>query len=269
MMEELRKKARELLDGEAVKVVIGYGPGSEPDRARAVFVRKPEQADSLIFDDRCQQNLAVYLTKPEIKVLGKPAIVATPAVLRSILQLAAENQIADGQIVALDVGANGQVSALSDFKTIEEAVATLPVGLSSQEKEAIAKVQAMSRAERWAFWVDQFSACLRCYACRAACPMCYCGRCAVECNQPQWIASVPHPSANLEWHLARAMHMTGRCINCGYCAKACPVGIPINLLGQMLTQEVEAEFGLHAGVSAKREYVLGTFKPEDKESFIR
>jgi len=268
-MDALRNKARDLLSDGSVQVVIGYGPGSVPDQARAVFLRRPEQVGALFFDDRCHQNLAVYLTKPEVKALGKPAIVGTPAILRSILQLAAENQIADGQVLALGVDGDGRVTELPDFKSIEDFLAPLPADLSPQEQEQLARIEAMSRSERWNYWIDQLSCCLRCYACRAACPLCYCGRCAVEANQPQWIPVAPHPRGVLEWHLARAMHLAGRCVNCGSCAKACPLGIPIHLLTQMLSQEVAKRFGLQAGRSAKREYVLGTFKPDDAEDFIR
>ena len=59
-MEALQNKARELLAAKTVQVVIGYGRGSA-GAARAVFVRDPRQADGLIFDDTCRQNLAVYL----------------------------------------------------------------------------------------------------------------------------------------------------------------------------------------------------------------
>ncbi len=69
-------------------MVIGYANGSGR-QVRAVFIRDPAATGKLIFDERCQQNLAVYLLKPEIRKLGKPALVATLPVLRSVLQLIA------------------------------------------------------------------------------------------------------------------------------------------------------------------------------------
>jgi ferredoxin len=267
-MEALRKRARELLDGGTVKVVIGYADGSTKDRARAVFIRQPDRAAKLVFDDRCRQNLAVYLMKPEVKALGKPAVVARPTTLRSMMQLAAENQIADGQVLALAV-ADGQVTELATFEAIEKHLAATPHGLPASDHEAVAKIAAMSREQRWQFWREEFSRCIRCYACRAACPMCYCTRCVVEANQPQWVTVAPTDLGNLEWHLVRSMHLAGRCLNCNHCADACPVGIRLNLLTQMLSEEIGQEFGVEAGFGVKREYALSMFKPDDKEDFIR
>ncbi len=268
-MEELRKKARDLLQAGTVKVVIGYQAGSRKGLARPGFVTKPEQADTLILDDACTENLAVYLLKPEVKALGKPAIVARAPGLRTILQLAAEFQLVDGQVLAIGVAADGSISELADFADIEAFVAKAPPALTSEQEALLAKIEAMSLAERWAFWQAEFSRCIKCYACRQACPMCYCTKCIVETNQPQWVPVAPHDVGNMEWHIVRAMHLAGRCINCGFCADACPMGIPLNLLTQKLAQTVAASFGTSAGTGAKQDYALSTFKPDDKEGFIR
>ena len=266
-MEQLRKKARELLESGAVQTVIGYGEGSGR-KARAVFIQKPDQADRLILDERCQQNLAVYLLKPEVKNLGKPAIVARLPVLRSILELASESQVADGRFVVLGISADGKLLDLADLKAIADYVSAQSLELTPGEREELKKIEKMSAPERWKFWQEEFSRCLKCYACRASCPLCYCSLCAVECNQPQWISVAPHARGNLEWHIVRAMHLAGRCVNCGECARACPVGIPLNLLTRKLGEEVFKNFGLRAGTTPDLNYALSTFKPEDKEDFI-
>jgi len=266
-MEELRKKARELLERGAVKVVIGYGPGSAA-RTRAVFVRKPEDADQLILNDQCTQNLSVYLTKPEVKTLGKPAIVAHLAGLRSLVQLAAENQIADGQVLAIGVSPEGKLAELPDLKAVEAYLAGFRFELSPEEKAELDKIERMTAQERWKFWQEQLARCLKCYACRAACPLCYCERCLAGNNQPQWIPVASHQTGNLEWHLIRAMHLAGRCIGCGNCERACPVGIPLSLVTHKLGEEVFKNFGGRPGLSSQQEYALGSWKLEDKENFI-
>jgi formate dehydrogenase (coenzyme F420) beta subunit len=73
---------------------------------------------------------------------------------------------------------------------------------------------------------------------------------------------------NLDWHLMRAMHLGGRCVNCGECAKACPMDIPLNLLTYQLIDGIQADFGAVAGMKADAVYALSTFKPDDKENFI-
>ena len=267
-MEELQKKARDLLQSGAVQLVLGYGKGSAK-KARPLFLRKPEQADRLILDDSCLQNLAVYLLKPEVKAMGKPAIVAKLPTMRAILQLAAENQLTEKDLLVLGVSHDGKLLDLPDFKAIEDYLATAPLELTAEQKAELEKIEKMSMEERWRFWQEQFAKCVKCYACRAACPLCYCAKCIAECNQPQWLPVPSHQRGNLEWHIVRAMHLAGRCINCGDCTRACPAGIPLHLLNRKLAAELLRNFNSRAGMSAKGEYALGIFKPEDKENFIK
>lgn len=267
-MTALQDKARALLESGAAQVVIGYAAGSKSGREHAVFFSKPEQCQLLVFNDHCTSNLAVYLVKPEVKALGKPAIVATPAAVRTVLQLAAENQLADGGVIALAATADGAITELADLQSMEQFVANSG-GAAIAPDPLVKELWAMSHAERWRFWTEQFSACMKCYACRASCPLCYCERCVVECNQPQWIPVSPHAEGNLEWHVVRAMHLAGRCIDCGFCADACPVHIPLNLLTRMLREKMAEELSAQPGTSAHSEYALSAFRPEDKEGFIR
>ena len=268
-MEALRNKARELLAGKTVQVVIGYGPGSGGG-ARAVFIREAAQAGILVFDGTCRQNLAVYLMKPEVRQLGKAALVATPPALRTILQLAAENQLADAGVLVLAVSPSGnEVVPLATFAALEAHVAALDTGLGPAEKAELETTAALSLEQRRQFWEEQFSRCLKCYACRAACPLCYCTRCTVECNQPQWIPVPAHDLGNLEWNVMRAMHLAGRCVNCGDCSRACPVGIPLYLLNQKLISDVLDGFQARSGMAARADNAMSTFKPNDPEDFIR
>lgn len=267
-MDALRKHARSLLEAGTVKVVIGYVPGSEPGRPRAVFARRPDQADQLVFDAYCRQNLAVYLLKPEVKALGKAAVVARPATLRTLLQYAVENQLADEAVLALAV-TDGQVSELGNLAAVEEFLAQQPRGLPAAEREELSKLEQLPRAQRWAFWQAELNRCIKCYACRAACPLCYCARCVVDVNQPQWLPVTSDPLGNVEWNVVRAMHLAGRCIDCNACAAACPEHIRIDLLNHVLAQEALAHFAAEPGYSRRKDYALAAFKPDDKEEFIR
>jgi formate dehydrogenase (coenzyme F420) beta subunit len=126
----------------------------------------------------------------------------------------------------------------------------------------------MSLEERFEYWNKQFSHCIKCYACRASCPLCYCERCTVEINKPQWISVPSSTIGNFEWHIMRAMHMAGRCIDCDACYKACPVGIPLNIISKFLIETIRENFG-NNDLSLDKSNILSSFKPGDKESFIR
>jgi ferredoxin len=266
-MEALRNKAKELLAAGTVKVVIGYGKGTGESR-RPIFVRAAERAGDLVLDTACAQNLATYLTKHEVRALGRMAVVAVPSTLRSILQLAAEKQLCEENVVALAIF-DGSVRELTTFDAIEEAVATIPDAMGEADQKMIDKLTAMSVGERRAFWADELGRCVKCYACRSSCPMCYCERCTMDCNRPQWIPVASHAIGNLEYHMVRAMHLAGRCVQCGTCGTACPVGIPVHLLTFFAEGTVRRQFGQKGGASAKLDYAMSTFKPDDKETFIR
>ncbi|HET6439680.1 MAG TPA: hypothetical protein VFG59_16560 [Anaeromyxobacter sp.] len=267
-MDELRDKARELLQAGTVKVVIGHAAPSA-GRRRPVFVRTPADAARLVHDEGCWHNLATYLTRPQVRRLGKPAIVASPQVLRAMLQLGAERQLAEDEAVALAVGNASSIRVLPTLSAVEEHLATVPDELGAAERAELERLSALPPAERRAFWEEQLGRCLKCYACRASCPMCYCERCTMDCNRPQWVPVASHALGNLEYHLVRAMHLAGRCVQCGTCGKACPVGIPVHLLTLFAEGTVRRHFGQRGGASARPEYALSTFRPDDKETFIR
>lgn len=266
-MSELSKKVAQLLEEKTIDIFIGYGQGSG-DRIRALFVRNAQQSEKLVYTQACDQNLATYLLKHEVKHLGKIGILANDAALRSIMQLASEFQVKDGELYVLHATSDGTFTAFTDFRSIEAYLETINTGITSDESEMIRKIEAMSVSERWAFWQSEFDKCIKCYACRAACPMCYCHRCTTDVNQPQWIPVASHSRGNLDYHLMRAMHLAGRCVNCGECAKACPMEIPLNLLTYTLIEPIRNDFGATAGMKADATYALSTFKPDDKENFI-
>ncbi len=265
---ELRAKARALLQGERVEVVIGYRAGTA-GRRRPLFARTAEAADGLVYDERCRQNLATYLTRSELRRLGRVAIVASPGVLRSVLQLAAERQIREGEVLVLAVAAGGAVRELPTFAAIEEHVAATPGGVHPAAQQAMARLAAMSASERRGYWSEELGRCLKCQACRASCPMCYCERCTMDCNRPQWVPVAAHALGTLEYHIVRAMHLAGRCVECGACGAACPVGIPVHLLAIAAAESVGRHFGQRGGGGARADYALASFRPDDKETFIR
>ena len=266
-MNNLITRAKELLENKTVNVVIGYEAGPT-GVARPAFITDPVKADSLIYDERCVQNLAVYLTKQEVKHLGKMAIVATLPVMRSIMMLISEQQIFAQEVVVLGISADNSLLDIDNMQVMQGYIEKSDLSNPVKHKELLAELDKLSHEEKFAWWQKELSKCIKCYACRQACPMCYCTRCSVEVNQPQWIPVQSNTHGNMEWHILRAMHLAGRCISCGECGRACPVGIPCHLLTMHLVDKVHDYFKIYAGTSDKMSSVLSTYEPNDKESFI-
>jgi ferredoxin len=227
------------------------------------------QAGKLVFNEQAIMNLAVYLSKHEVKKFGKIGIIASLPVMKTLVVLSVEHQIAEDQIVVIGVTKSGELIDFSTFAEIEAYINANPVEYSAEDKALLEKIEAMPMEERWSFWQEQFSKCFKCYACRSSCPMCYCTRCTVDNNQPQWIHVPSHEIGNFEWHLMRAMHLAGRCVSCNNCSNSCPENIPLNLLTMKTEEEIIKSFGFRAGHSLNELYALSDFKVEDKEQFIR
>ncbi|MCL2365347.1 MAG: 4Fe-4S dicluster domain-containing protein [Defluviitaleaceae bacterium] len=85
---------------------------------------------------------------------------------------------------------------------------------------------------RYAFWQAHLTRCIRCNACRNACPTCHCKTC---------IRDGSHPMEHLHFHITRAFHQAGRCTDCGQCGRVCPQRIPLHLLNRKHIQITEEE----------------------------
>ncbi|NTV98956.1 MAG: 4Fe-4S ferredoxin [Chlorobiaceae bacterium] len=270
---QYRNRAKGLLSSGEVKLVIGYTGGTTPERRRPIFVSSPEQTDRLVLDTLCIANLSGYLvTEGLLSDEKSVAVFLRPEGIRSINILAAENQLNPEQVVILGFEPAGSDirpldgSNVLDFSEFIVSLSENPV--ESDSDPLIEKLEKMSAEERFSFWQDEFSKCIKCYACRQACPMCYCRRCIVDCNQPQWINTSAHTLGNFEWNIIRAFHLAGRCVECGNCDRACPVNIPLRLINRRMAVEARESFDHFAGLSMTQEPVLASFKKDDTETFI-
>ncbi len=144
-----------------------------------------------------------------------------------------------------------------------------PVPEGKQDSfEDVESFNAMTPEERWAYLAKEVDKCIRCYACRNACPLCYCPECFVDASAPQWIGKSVDSSDTVMFHLMRAYHLAGRCVSCGACERACPVGVDIRKLNRKLVKDVKDLFGYEAGLSVEEASPLATFRPDDPEVFI-
>jgi coenzyme F420-reducing hydrogenase delta subunit/ferredoxin len=270
--DELRAEARKLLTEDAVKVVIGYGEHGP------VLVTRPEDADRLVWNNRCTANLAMYLKRKEVKALGRPALVAKACDERSLVVLEKESQFDRKDLHVIGMACEGMdipkcaICASRTPRFADQIIGEVadPHLASEPNPNKLDALMQLSRSERMAYWVQEFDRCTKCYACRQVCPLCYCERCLVDKNRPIVIDPAPSIKGNFAWQITRAFHLAGRCVGCGACAQACPVGIDLGLLNMQLAKAAREHFdGYQAGVDPAAELLIGSFAKQDKEEFIK
>ena len=133
----------------------------------------------------------------------------------------------------------------------------------------VEKIEGMTPEEKGDFFTDMISSCIRCYACRNACPLCYCPTCFVDESRPQWVGKSIDPVDTMTYHLLRAYHCAGRCTDCGACERACPMDIPVRQFTKKLNKDVLTLFSWEAGLSLDQRPPLDVYRPDDYNDFIR
>jgi len=146
---------------------------------------------------------------------------------------------------------------------------TSPVADKPVSQEKIDQLKGMTPEQKWEFWKDEFSRCIRCYACRNICPACFCERCFVEETEPQWVMTVPRWQDNLMFQVIRNIHVAGRCTDCGECERACPVSIPLRSLTKEMYDLVDELFQFKAGIDKDAPPLMTHYEQEEAEDFIR
>ena len=291
MAGHLRTLAASLLEQKKASVVIGYAPGPLPGAMVPTFVTQAAEAAQLGWSDQCFNDLAVYLPMARRK-WAKVAVLIKRCDAAAVVGLLRESQIAredvtligvscpgvwqDGKLALKCYACDGEAAPVCDW-TVTPAGAqagAVPSGAgratAADPRDAlVAHLEALPAEQRRAFWMDQFERCLRCYGCRAVCPLCYCQTCVADKNQPQWVPTSITAPGNLVWNVTRAFHLAGRCGGCDECARVCPADIRLDLLNHRLTREVTSRFGGDGRMDPAVPASLVTYRPEDPQEFIR
>ncbi len=292
--EAIRAEVIHLLGSGEVSAVLGYITGRRNGTAIPEIISNLDRASELIFSPACVNNLVLYLTKAKKEILkkGKVAIVAKGCDLRALAGLMAEAQLKRDELFIIGVSCAGvqgrgtppadQLTAANMARKCRECTVREPTEVDSlagilpqlpvlndQEGEELARLEAMTPAERWQFWKTEFSRCVRCMACRQICPFCFCEQCLCDRNRPQAVEITPRPAGNMAWHIVRAMHLAGRCAGCAECERSCPMDIPLNLLNRKITKELKELYGHEAGLTPAEKGPLAEYMETDDQSFIK
>ena len=138
---------------------------------------------------------------------------------------------------------------------------------SNNRFDEVAKLEAMTEDERFAFWKEQLQKCIRCNACRNVCPACSCLKCVFD-NPASGISAKANDDSFEEqlFHVIRAFHVSGRCTDCGECSRVCPQNIPLHLLNRKFIKDIDGFYGEYqAGETADGKTPLTSYTEGDIE----
>ena len=140
--------------------------------------------------------------------------------------------------------------------------------IESGRFDEVARIEAMTPDERFAFWQNELSKCIRCNACRDVCPACTCEKCVFD--NPSSGVENKSPANSFEekmFHIIRAFHVAGRCTDCGECSRVCPQNIPLHLLNRKFIKDIDSFYGEYqAGETAEGKTPLTSYTEGDLEA---
>ena len=134
----------------------------------------------------------------------------------------------------------------------------------------VAKIEAMSPEEKFAFFQSELSKCIRCNACRNVCPACSCRKCVFDSTKFDSAQKANTTSFEEKmFHIIRAFHVAGRCTDCGECSRVCPQGIPLHLFNRKFIKDINELYGdFQAGADIDTKGPLTNFRLDDCEPSI-
>ncbi|MBR5135395.1 MAG: 4Fe-4S dicluster domain-containing protein [Clostridia bacterium] len=140
--------------------------------------------------------------------------------------------------------------------------------IDSARFDEVARIEAMSADERFAFWQQELSRCIRCNACRDICPAYTCEKCVFD--NPKSGIENKAPVNEFEekmFHIIRAFHVAGRCTDCGECSRVCPQNIPLHLLNRKFIKDMNECYGEYqAGAEVGSRAPLVNYTLDDLEA---
>ena len=305
-MQEIIDRAKELLEDGTVARVLGWKAGDLPYNPEPAYFENTESLKDFVYNGFCGANLSKYMIEAS-KMEGRTMVCLKPCDTYSFNQLIKEHRVDREKAYIVGVGCKGigkiegaeiaddadtlTIQTIYGEKTCSYADALLErchvckgkehkiydelIGESKETKDAdrfaeVEKIEAMSPEEKFAFFQEELSKCIRCNACRNVCPACNCRKCVFDSNKFDSAQKANVDSFEEKmFHIIRAFHVAGRCTDCGECSRVCPQGIPLHLFNRKYIKDIDELYGEYqAGEDTESKAPLTNFTFDDAEPSI-
>ena len=252
MLATMQEQVKDWLDQDKVDLFLGYKMVQGHPLPHCFTKDNLDEVDDLIVG-QARYSLEKIATKiaaehPEMNI----GLLARDCNQRALNVLYVWNQLNPDNLQTINVNCcPSKLKEHGDCSYLEpEQVGSFKKMVGIDNIMEVKAAEEFSQEDRFNRWMYEFQKCIKCYGCRDICPVCFCEECSLEHTDLIATGSIP-PEVPI-FHLVRAVHMGGRCIDCGLCEDACPVDIPLRLLYRKVNETVEDVFGYVTGTHAEQ-----------------
>lgn len=249
MIGKIKEKVRQLLASGKIKGFLGLR--ELHGQVGPYLFTDGDDLDGLVLGDRMKPGDTRYPLNKQLITLARSYQEESFGVLvrgcdeRGLKTLFASSQLNPEKVVPVGIACPQELAdACECLKPYpDECEAGEPA--EGRPFASVAAIDAKDLSERFKIWLAEFAKCVKCYGCRDICPMCYCKECTL--GGKDFVSIGTLPPENPIFHLTRALHMAGRCIDCGLCNEACPADIPLRRLYKKIADIVDQEYHYRPG----------------------
>lgn len=287
MQEKMIDRAKDLLLEGKVNRILGWKNIDDYCNPEPAFFNSEADLNNFIYNSFCSANLSKYMIS-SCKREGNTLIFLKPCDTYSFNQLLSEHLIDRNKAYVIGVGCNGNyvlediekkslLERCKSCKGKEHKIYDELIKPDMEEElpivdrfECVKEIESMDPLERFNFWQQELSKCIRCNACRNICSVCNCNKCVFDSDKFDTEQKVNTTTFEGQmFHIIRAYHVAGRCSDCGECTRVCPQGIRLHLLNRKIIKDINELYGEYqAGDKSESSSPLTNFAYDDANPSI-
>lgn len=263
MIDSVKKRVRELLDSDEIKGFLGLA--EKHGHVAPHLFQKDDDLGIMVLGDRKSAGDSRYPLNKYLINLYKAYPEEVFGVLvrgcddRGLTTLYTWNQLSPNKIIPVGIACPQELADACECSQPYPDNFIAGEKAEPRHSQAVADVDDLMLTDRFSYWMDEFIKCIKCYGCSNICPMCFCNDCSLKCDDLVKRGEIP-PEIPV-FHHTRAMHMVGRCIDCGLCEEACPSTIPLRTLYKKVNSIMEDNFDFKTGMQRGQRSPLNKIDP--------